>query len=110
MGCENCFFCDILKDGSRILFVTRHFFIILDDLSVNRGHMLIVSKKHELDIFSLGASEWFNLFIAILETEKYFDREFKPDGYNISTNCGEAVLLIPHLYIRIIPIFKSEVN
>lgn len=105
---ESCRFCEIFT-YEEILFHTRCFFVIPDAYPVNRGHLLIISKRHLPDIFSVDHNEWEDLINAIDRARRYLKRQFTPDGYNIGVNCGEAAgQTIPHLHIHVIPRYKGD--
>lgn len=80
---NKCQFCDALTEGLRIKLTTQYFFVILDNYPVNKGHALIVSKRHASNFFSLTPIEWEVLGYTIDWTKAYLDEEFHPDGYNI---------------------------
>lgn len=108
---NKCPFCDAFAEGSRVKLSTQYFFVVLDEYPVNKGHALIIPKRHQPDIFSLDMPEWEILLHTIDRTKKYLDQEFHPDGYNIGINCGEAAgQTIPHLHIHVIPRYKGDVE
>ena len=108
---DQCLFCDLCATGTETIVDTRCFFVKFDSYPVNRGHALVIPKRHCQDIFSLVANEWEDLFIAIGRTKKYLDRIFEPNGYNIGINCGEAAgQTVSHLHIHIIPRYKGDVE
>ncbi|MBI2053542.1 MAG: HIT family protein, partial [Candidatus Sungbacteria bacterium] len=87
---NTCLFCSFFAEKSHILLETSHFFVTFDNFPVNRGHSLIIPKRHCSDVFILNTDEWANLPIAIEKTKSVLDQEFKPNGYNIGANCGKA--------------------
>lgn len=110
---NECLFCEILSEGSRVQLSTEYFFVILDEYPVNKGHALIIPKWHQPDLFSLDGFQfpWGALGYTIDRTKEYLDGEFHPDGYNIGINCGKAAgQTIEHLHIHIIPRYKGDVK
>lgn len=107
---QGCVFCDAFAGGSRVVLTTDDYFVILDEYPVNRGHALIITKRHVPDLFSLNQSEG-EFSDAIELTKDYLDENFHPDGYNIGINCGEAAgQTIPHFHIHMIPRYKGDVE
>ena len=109
---EGCSFCEILKrnDPEKILFKTRHFFVIFDTNPVNEGHMLIIPVSHVENVFDFSKSDWEDIPI-VLSGCKFFGEEFNADGYNIGINCGEvAGQTVMHAHIHFIPRYKGDVE
>jgi len=105
-----CPFCK-LEEGRESLLSTDKFFVISDRAPVNPGHALIISKRHIIDLFSLGVEEWGDLQTAIHETKKYLDKKFGPHAYNVGVNCGEiAGQTVMHLHVHVIPRYKGDVK
>ena len=108
---DECPFCDALAEDSRVKLNTGHWFVVLDNHPVNKGHALIIPKRHQPDIFSVDRYEWAVLMDAIDQTKEYLDQEFHPDGYNIGINCGEAAgQTVQHLHIHVIPRYKGDME
>lgn len=106
-----CLFCDRCATGIETIINTKYFFVVFDNFPVNRGHALIIPRRHCRDIFALNADEWKDLPMAIERTKKYLDRLYEPDGYNIGINCGEAAgQTVFHLHIHIIPRYEGDVE
>lgn len=108
-----CLFCDMAQMEPGIILDSQYFFVILDAFQVNRGHALIIPKRHQLDMFGLGLSpkEWAELQEVIEHAKEYLDHNFSPDGYNLGVNCGEAAgQTVPHLHIHLIPRYKGDVE
>lgn len=108
---SSCPFCDNNQIAWRTVMGTKHFLVILDKFPVNKGHMLIISKRHVIDVFSMNDNEWKDLETVITRIKMILDRTYKPDGYNIGMNCGEAAgQTVPHLHVHLIPRYKGDVE
>ena len=106
-----CLFCETFSKKDQILFDSEFFFVVADNFPVNKGHTLIIPKRHQTDIFALNAEEWNDLFAVIQNTKERLDKEFDPDGYNLGVNCGEAAgQTVFHLHIHVIPRYKGDVE
>ena len=111
METEKCVFCEALIEGSRVVFTTQSFFIIYDQYPVNRGHILIIPKRHVPDVFLLDNFEWEILGYTLDRAKEYLDNKFHPDAYNIGINCGEtAGQTVMHAHIHIIPRYNGDVE
>ena len=112
MKYSQCLFCQIYRQKDpRIIFDSKYFFVGPNTLSRNKGHTLIVLKRHRVDIFALNGREWKELFSVIKRTKKYLDKKFKPDGYNIAVNCGQAAgQTVFHTHIHLVPRYKGVKN
>lgn len=108
---SRCFFCDVFSEKVRVLFDSEHFFAMADDFPVNKGHMLIVSKRHQTDIFSLNTEEWQDVGLILERTKAHIDKEFKPQGYNVGVNSGEAAgQTVFHLHVHVIARYTGDVE
>lgn len=107
-----CKFCEILEKGTReIIHESEYFFVIQDSFPVNKGHSLVIPKRHQSDLFSLDKTEWIDLQESILAVKILLDKEFQPAGYNLGVNCGaSAGQTIFHLHIHIIPRYPGDVE
>jgi diadenosine tetraphosphate (Ap4A) HIT family hydrolase len=95
---------------SRVL-ENESFYAIFDRYPVNRGHLLIISKRHIPDLFCLDEAEFNHLYWIINQAKEMLDMEYKPGGYNIGINCGEAAgQTIFHFHLHIIPRYKNDVE
>ena len=106
-----CIFCDKKIDKERVLFETFNWIAIYDAYPVSKGHTLLISKQHYSDYFGLPEALKESMHYGIEEIKAILDAKFKPDGYNIGVNCGEAAgQTIPHFHIHIIPRYKGDVE
>jgi len=106
-----CLFCDIFSKKEGILLESEYFFTRADEHPVNKGHTLIIPKRHQTDIFALNAEEWNDLFAVTQNTKERLDKEFEPDGYNLGVKSGEAAgQTVFHLHIHVITRYKGDVE
>ena len=102
-------FDNITKE--RILYKGEYFFIVRDLYPVSPGHSLIISNELKVDYFDLSSEERKNLDEVILEAKRSIELEFKPDGYNIGMNCGEAAgQSVFHFHCHVIPRYKGDTS
>ena len=86
-------------------------FAIYDTFPVNKGHVLVMPKRHFANFFD-ATTEEVSAFNDLLQKVKgLLDEELKPDGYNIGINIGEAAgQTIFHLHIHLIPRYNGDVE
>ncbi len=105
----DCLFCNIEKE--KIAAENDAAFAIYDGFPVNEGHMLIIPKKHFKDYFEVDEQTKGELWKLVDECKKIVDKKYKPDGYNIGINCGEAAgQTVMHLHIHLIPRYKGDMD
>jgi diadenosine tetraphosphate (Ap4A) HIT family hydrolase len=75
---------------SQVLLKGSKFFIVRDKYPVSPGHLLIISSEDRKDYFELDPFETEELQVMILKCKEIIESEYRPDGYNIGMNCGEA--------------------
>jgi len=108
----DCIFCQIIngKSPASIIYEDEKVIAILDLFPLNRGHSLVIPKKHvefihELDDDTSGAM--FNIGKKIGEAIR--KSEINPDGINLHLSDGKAAgQEIPHSHLHIIPRFRGD--
>lgn len=96
-------------EQNRILFKNDFFHIITDGFPASPGHLLIISNKVRKDYFELINEERENLNEVIEIAKNLVENEFKPDGYNIGMNCGEAAgQTLFHFHCHLIPRYNGD--
>ncbi len=100
-----CPFCNI-KDpvlGNELAFAC------FDKYPVNEGHLLALPRRHVASWFDTTREERAALLALLDEGRQLLDARFKPDGYNIGINIGEAAgQTIMHLHVHLIPRFRGD--
>ena len=107
MTIENCPFCvrpeEILSNK---LAYARY-----DKYPVCEGHLLIIPYRHVSSYFDLTPEEKTAIFDLFEQAKNLLDREWKPDGYNIGVNVGEAAgQTVWHVHVHLIPRYKGDMD
>lgn len=103
----SCVFCDIKED--RIIYQNYLWVAILDGYPVSEGHTLLIPKRHCETYFDLNQVELGALVGAVDHVKEILDSKYKPNGYNIGVNCGEAAgQTVMHCHIHIIPRYNGD--
>ncbi|MFD2212375.1 HIT family protein [Metabacillus endolithicus] len=103
----NCPFCSniepVLQNDLSIAFY--------DIYPVNKGHLLIIPKRHVEQYFDLTIEERQAIDSLLFEGNALLDKKHKPDGYNIGINNGEvAGQTIFHVHVHLIPRYKGDMK
>lgn len=106
----SCIFCEYLNSKKYIM-ENELAFAIYDNYPVNRGHVLVMPKRHYASFFDSTADEIQAFNELINKVKELLDSELRPDGYNIGINVGEAAgQTIFHLHIHVIPRYFGDVD
>lgn len=98
-------------EQSKILYKNDYFFIIKDGFPVTPGHLLIITNEVRRDYFDLSKEERDNLNVIIEIAKRIIESEFKPDGFNIGMNCGEAAgQTVFHFHCHLIPRYNGDME
>lgn len=107
---DNCVFCKDF-DKNRIIYEDSTWVAIYDNYPVSKGHVLVIPKRHCETYFDLNFIELESISVTIGIVKRLLDKKFKPDGYNIGINCGEAAgQTVKHCHIHIIPRYKGDME
>jgi diadenosine tetraphosphate (Ap4A) HIT family hydrolase len=89
----------------------EHCFVIKDQYPVSPGHLLIIPYQH-IDHWFSAPTEVKSEIIEVLDhLKKLLDENYRPDGYNIGMNCGEAAgQTVMHLHVHFIPRFNGDME
>jgi diadenosine tetraphosphate (Ap4A) HIT family hydrolase len=108
---KDCPFCNIgkLVNKERILYEDATWIAVLDRYPVSEGHTLLIPKRHCTTYFDLNFVESDSLAATIKVVKALLDAKYKPNGYNIGVNCGEAAgQTVHHCHIHIIPRYTGD--
>ena len=86
-------------------------YAVYDRWPVNRGHLLIIPKRHYSSFFESTREETDAVFDLVWRGKELLDAEYKPDGYNVGVNIGIASgQTIMHLHVHLIPRFLGDLE
>jgi diadenosine tetraphosphate (Ap4A) HIT family hydrolase len=103
---EHCLFCYF---KGKATFENEFIIVFFDAYPVSPGHSLIITKRHVQSFFQISDIELINLRLGINEAKCQLDNQFRPNGYNIGINDGEAAgQTIKHLHIHLIPRYEGD--
>ena len=83
--------------------------MIRDGYPVSPGHSLIITKHLRRDYFELNEKELHELPEVIKLVKGNIEESYKPNGYNIGMNCGEAAgQTVFHFHCHVIPRYTGD--
>lgn len=106
-----CLFCEFKDNREKVVLDNDLAFAIFDGFPVSKGHMLVIPKRHAETYFDLTKEELTAMQELAHKCKELLDNKYKPDGYNIGFNCGEAGgQTIFHCHMHIIPRYKGDIE
>lgn len=107
---DECRFC-VDKPGRQLIKESKYGFAIWDRHPASDGHFLVIARRHVASYFDTEEDERNDLWKLVADCQIVADEKWKPDGYTVGINVGEAAgQSIPHLHIHVIPRYKGDVE
>ncbi len=107
----NCCFCDDFIPNKKPIYENELAAAYFDEFPVNKGHTLIITKRHTETFFSTTNEEKEKMLELLDKCKNYIDEKYHPTGYNIGLNCGEdAGQSVMHVHMHLIPRYKGDVE
>lgn len=106
----SCIFCDIISKSSKghFIYEDEHHVAFLDKYPIDKGHALVVPKKHYEKIIDMPEDMVGNLFSAIPKIARAILSATQADAFSLAQNNGRAAKqIIPHVHVHIIPRYES---
>ena len=107
----DCIFCKIAKGQMKAskVYEDEHCMAFLDINPVNKGHVLVIPKKHFETVLDLPEEEGVALAKASVRVGKAVKRATGCDGINLLHNIGKAAgQLVLHAHVHLIPRFSTD--
>jgi len=102
----DCIFC---RPQREILARNASAIAVLDSYPVSPGHALILPLRHVVTIWDLEPEEYDACFRLVRAVKPILEARFKPDGFNVGANCGEAAgQSVWHAHIHVIPRYTGD--
>jgi histidine triad (HIT) family protein len=108
---SDCIFCKILEGGfpAYEVYEDSNVLAFLDIFPIHPGHVLVVPKKHYMDVFDTPEKDMQNLIAAAKKIAPADMKATKADGINIGMNnkpaSGQVVM---HVHLHVIPRYKDD--
>jgi len=112
---KGCFFCEKLKEKKNkknlILYQGECVFVVMNKYPYNNGHLMVVPKRHCLNLEQLNDTELKELFNLLKVSVRVLKASFHPHGFNIGINIGRmGGAGEDHLHLHIVPRWAGDTN
>jgi len=105
-----CPFCDLL-DAGRTLAERPLAAAVADAFPLSPGHVLVVPRRHEADVFALTPEELADMLALVGDMRTRIAAERRPDGWNVGVNVGDAGgQTVAHAHVHVIPRYAGDVE
>jgi ATP adenylyltransferase len=113
-----CFFCDYAGSAPEtyraklVLVVQEHAFVCLNRYPFAGSHLLVIPRRHEAALESLGVDEYDALMRLLRETVARVKKATNAQGVNVGMNLGEAAGagIAEHLHAHVVPRWAGDTN
>lgn len=108
---SDCLFCKIIKNeiSSNKIYEDEEILAFLDINPVNKGHTLVVPKKHYRNLYETPDNTLCRIILATKKLALHIKEKLNADGINIMINNDQdAGQIIFHTHIHIVPRFKND--
>jgi histidine triad (HIT) family protein len=105
-----CIFCDIIahKREGHFIYEDDDHVAFLDKYPIDKGHSLVLPKKHYEKLTDMDSQNVGNLFSQIPNIVRAIMIATKADAFSIAQNNGRAAKqIIPHVHVHIIPRYSD---
>ena len=106
----DCLFCDIIagrRDG-HFIYQDDYHVAFLDKYPIDKGHALVLPKKHYEKITDMSPQSVGELFSQLPKIAKAIITATNADAFSLAQNNGRAAKqIIPHVHVHIIPRYND---
>ncbi len=113
---EGCVFCRLASEEpspeSLVLYRGRYSYIVMNKYPYNSGHLMVIPYKHTSTIEDLDGESLKEMMVLVKASIKALRRIYKPHGFNIGINMGEAAGagIAEHVHIHVVPRWVGDTN
>ncbi|PIN86035.1 HIT family protein [Candidatus Woesearchaeota archaeon CG10_big_fil_rev_8_21_14_0_10_44_13] len=107
----DCIFCKIIKGEIPCLriYEDKDVLAFLDIAPVNRGHALVIPKKHYADFTDMPDEAVKQVFVAAKKVADGVMKGVNANGFNLGMNNRKvAGQLVMHAHVHIMPRFEGD--
>ena len=102
-----CPFCSASPEV--VLYENELIRILLDSYPANRGHLLVVPRRHVESWWELSGEEKAALIGGMELAMEKLRAVLKPDAFNVGMNLGRAAgQTVPHIHLHVIPRWEGD--
>lgn len=108
---RECVFCRIISGAmpSATVFNDENTIAFMDLSPANKGHVLVMLKKHYETFQDIPAAEMTVLSDAVRKVAAAVVKATKADGFNLLMSNGKAAgQTVPHAHMHVIPRFDGD--
>jgi ATP adenylyltransferase len=111
-----CIFVDLPAESddrrNLILYRGKTAFVMLNAFPYTNGHLMVAPYRHTAELSELGDDELLEINQLVARCVEWVTAAYKPDGFNIGVNLGEAAGAgIPdHIHWHIVPRWNGDTN
>lgn len=112
---RGCLFCHIHKEKkdekNLVLYRGVYAFVVMNRFPYNNGHVMVVPRRHCVDLEPLEPCESEELFHLLKASIRVLTTDLIPHGYNIGVNLGNAAGAgMEHLHVHVVPRWSGDTN
>ncbi len=107
----DCIFCKLIRKELPCVRVYEDdsTFAFMDIAPVNKGHVLVIPKRHSETLLHMDERDAMNLFKSVQLVSDAVKKATNADGINIlMSNFKAAGQIVLHAHIHIVPRFKDD--
>lgn len=107
----DCIFCKIVNGEipSYQVYEDETFKVFLDVNPDSNGHLLIIPKKHILDITEMDQNTWNQMIDIIQKMKLLLEEKLEIDGLTLIQNNG-MVQEVKHFHLHLKPYYKNSTS
>jgi len=108
---DECIFCKIIqkKVPCSKIYENDHVLAFLDIGPVNKGHTLVVPKRHSENIYDIPYRDLKEVIIAVKSVAQAIKKGLGIDGVTITqSNEKAAGQVVPHYHFHVIPRLSTD--
>jgi ATP adenylyltransferase len=94
-----------------ILYQSDHAFVIMNKFPYNNGHLMVVPKRHCIDLGQLRDEEFQEISSLLKASTQVLKECLHPHGFNIGMNIGKVGGAgEEHIHFHIVPRWTGDTN
>ena len=108
---QECLFCQIIngEKPSHKVYEDENTYAFLDINPRNKGHTLVIPKKHRETFLDLKEKEVTSLFQKVQKIAKAVKKATNAEGFNLLQNNEKAAgQIVDHVHIHVIPRYTED--